>query len=798
MKEIPSVLFLGQKNFISDGLNDLLIQKKCQTLFSVASNFKSLKKDVGFANLSKIDYIIFVFYSSFLFTPGYFQVNCDRQREKLILDLGKKIKAKVLVIYSYTRREDLGEKIENDINILLKELTTRMSVIYVGDVIQNVYQKNEKGSRVIFEQLIETCSSGIKLNLPKSYYLYPITEEKTYSSIAKILFSIGFYNLKIALLGKPLRPNQIQKTLSISEKSPTLLLSKNFSLSKPPVDEIKYFDCKKETREYFKSVNAFTRLQTASNIQLRKALPVFRKKLHLLILTIVFILFPFWSLPVTSGLLNLSEVFFENGKITQSGIFSKISFNLLIISKTLNYGPPFLNESRAFLQKKAEVLIKLNFIANSTYEIYKNLISENQVLPDDFYQEVSRNLQVVYEDLGQLQNDMSGQENFLGKVVISKKESEKLLLLKKEVENLIVLSRNLPNLLGEKEVKKYLIMLENPNLLMPGGGKIEKMYLVTISKGKVVNEELVDLGLGKSKVFEVTKIPKPYNQFLQGGWYLENANIYPDFTKSSNKVLFFADKQQDIESDGIISLNSPIFLSAKNPTKKSRFYYEIRSVISDLQKNNIQIFFKNENFEKAIANFGWDGSIKTPSCINSCYSDILNYFELSLNEQSEVSREINLQISLEEKIIKRKMSIFLENKGDKNYAGYINVLVPDNSGFSPTTVSDKKEEKIPDVNISGFDGFKTQSLFIEIPASSSKTIFLSWESGTNTGVKNLDEYALSVGRQGGINNLSINVNFITSKRYVNQINAGFTLTQSGNLVYNAHLQEDKTLRIFFK
>lgn len=110
-------------------------------------------------------------------------------------------------------------------------------------------------------------------------------------------------------------------------------------------------------------------------------------------------------------------------------------------------------------------------------------------------------------------------------------------------------------ILGAKGVLRYLVLFQNNLELRPTGGFIGSLALLDVSDGRVT--KLTVPGGGpydyQSQLSERVIAPEPLH-IVNPHWQLQDANWWPDFPTSAQKIMWFYEKSGGPTLDGIIAL----------------------------------------------------------------------------------------------------------------------------------------------------------------------------------------------------------------------------------------------------
>ncbi|MDD5290084.1 MAG: DUF4012 domain-containing protein [Patescibacteria group bacterium] len=112
------------------------------------------------------------------------------------------------------------------------------------------------------------------------------------------------------------------------------------------------------------------------------------------------------------------------------------------------------------------------------------------------------------------------------------------------------------DILGAETSKRYLVVFQNSNELRPTGGFMGSFAVVDVDKGRVKKMDIPGGGLYdlKSSSQVLVAAPKPL-QIFSPAWQIWNANWFPNWPTSAEKIIWFYENNYGGSSvDGIISL----------------------------------------------------------------------------------------------------------------------------------------------------------------------------------------------------------------------------------------------------
>ncbi|MFA6475195.1 MAG: DUF4012 domain-containing protein [Patescibacteria group bacterium] len=132
-------------------------------------------------------------------------------------------------------------------------------------------------------------------------------------------------------------------------------------------------------------------------------------------------------------------------------------------------------------------------------------------------------------------------------------------VITKNLEEMVALTESLVTLMGHDKPKRYLVLFQNNRELRATGGFIGSFALIDIDHGRVSSLEIpgggpYDLMGGLT---EQVISPQPLH-LVNAKWQLQDANWWPDFPTSAEKIQWFYEHSGGPSVDGVITLTPDI------------------------------------------------------------------------------------------------------------------------------------------------------------------------------------------------------------------------------------------------
>lgn len=327
-------------------------------------------------------------------------------------------------------------------------------------------------------------------------------------------------------------------------------------------------------------------------------------------------------------------------------------------NKTLTSGVALL-EAGALASEAGEILTKNfdNVLNNSNYQSYYNslIVFRN-------------NLSISIQKFNQAKNKI----NDVDPSSLPANQREKLNQVIKYLpvinDGLIQLYQAtdlLLAVLGEKSEQKYLLVFVNSNELRATGGFMGSFAILDIDRGVIKNMNIPAGGTYDIQGQLIPKVisPEPLH-LINPRWEFQDSNWWPDYPTSAKKMAWFYQSSNNPPVDGVITVSSnfmvkllDIFGSVNMPQynrviSKDNFIQETQKIVEleydkkenrpkqflsdlapkilervfnadrnqltkllenikeSLNQRQIMVYFNNQEVQKLIGDFGWDGKLR--------------------------------------------------------------------------------------------------------------------------------------------------------------------------------------------
>ncbi len=142
---------------------------------------------------------------------------------------------------------------------------------------------------------------------------------------------------------------------------------------------------------------------------------------------------------------------------------------------------------------------------------------------------------------------------------------QKVPALVENFENFIQVAAFVEQVLGERELKRYLVLFQNNHEIRATGGFIGSYALIDIVDGEIVNIEVPGGGSYdlQGALSVAVAAPQPL-QLINPRWEFQDSNWFPDYPTAAEKMLWFYEEAGGPTVDGIITLNAELLVDLLN------------------------------------------------------------------------------------------------------------------------------------------------------------------------------------------------------------------------------------------
>lgn len=295
---------------------------------------------------------------------------------------------------------------------------------------------------------------------------------------------------------------------------------------------------------------------------------------------------------------------------------------------------------------------------------------------------------------------------------------------------------------SDDKEKIFMILFQNNMEIRPGGGYIGSFGVVKVKNGKVSDMQIHDLSNFDGRIPDTEIPPYPMKETLHiNSWKLRDSNFSPNFPTNAEKAEYFYKLGQGQENfDGVIGITANVLtslLKATGPVEIEGYpgtyadenaiitleyqvekgYYDqgiqkgerksvmsglakeiinkifslntsqkldlMKIILNDLEKKDIQIYFKDSDLQKRIEAVNWSG--ETDQNWKDDYLMTSDANMGAFKSDYYVKRSLEYSIDLSKDIPSAELKITYQHTAQqkdwmtRDYLSYLRVYVPEGS-----------------------------------------------------------------------------------------------------------------------
>ncbi len=366
---------------------------------------------------------------------------------------------------------------------------------------------------------------------------------------------------------------------------------------------------------------------------------------------------------------------------------------------------------------------------------------------------------------------------------------------------------SLPSVLGEGGERRYLVMLQNDAELRPTGGFMGSFAILTFQKGILVEVKIHDVYDADGQLKGHVEPPVPISRYLgEANWFMRDANWDPDFTTSAQRVMWFLQKEMEMEVDGVVALDTSVIRSlvaalgeVKVPdydtvisddnfyevvqyetekdffpgsTRKANFLSALTQellrqisseeienpqklvmlLLSSIQNKHLQVYFTDSKNQKA-----WEPLDLSWRFDNKVYTQALVEANLGVNKASNyLKRSLKVELYFDDAKLMGKTSVLLKNTAPPvlGYKGmnknYVRLFVPDNTIVGEIRVVKRGEENLVMGEAENFSNYHSEGVLVEIPNSGNTLVEYRWQAEVGPDMSTAGQFSFRIMKQYGL------------------------------------------------
>lgn len=170
------------------------------------------------------------------------------------------------------------------------------------------------------------------------------------------------------------------------------------------------------------------------------------------------------------------------------------------------------------------------------------------------------------------------------------------------------LASALHEVLGYNQEQRYLVVFQNPNEIRATGGFLGSFAQIDVKNGEISKMNIPGGGFYdlQGQATNYTQSPEPMRLIGKDArWMAQDANWYPDWPTSAQKIQWFYEKAGGVSTDGVFAINAslmPKLLKLVGPVTLPQFNITLTAdnFITEVQKQVEFNYDKVENKPKQI------------------------------------------------------------------------------------------------------------------------------------------------------------------------------------------------------
>ena len=331
--------------------------------------------------------------------------------------------------------------------------------------------------------------------------------------------------------------------------------------------------------------------------------------------------------------------------------------------------------------------------------------------------------------------------------------------------------------------------------------------ILTFQKGILVEVKIHDVYDADGQLKGHVEPPVPISRYLgEANWFMRDANWDPDFTTSAQRVMWFLQKEMEMEVDGVVALDTSVIRSlvaalgeVKVPdydtvisddnfyevvqyetekdffpgsTRKANFLSALTQellrqisseeienpqklvmlLLSSIQNKHLQVYFIDSKDQKA-----WEPLGLSWKFDNKVYTQALVEANLGVNKASNyLKRSLKVELYFDDAKLMGKTSVLLKNTAPPvlGYKGmnknYVRLFVPDNTIVGEIRVVKRGEENLVMGEAENFGNYHSEGVLVEIPNSGNTLVEYRWQAEVGPDMSTAGQFSFRIMKQYGL------------------------------------------------
>jgi hypothetical protein len=362
--------------------------------------------------------------------------------------------------------------------------------------------------------------------------------------------------------------------------------------------------------------------------------------------------------------------------------------------------------------------------------------------------------------------------------------------------------------------RTFLILFQNNLEIRPGGGFIGSFGILKVRDGQLTGFDVHDTINFDERVPHTVPAPYPMPEGLRvTSLQLRDSNWSPDFAENVRQAEYFYRLGQGREQfDGVVAITAnvlPSFLRVIGPVEVPGYpgtytaenavldleeqvernfveqgierrdrksvmgdlgrevldrakhlglsdqYRLFETVLEDLRRKDVQLFFRDEGLQRRVEAAGWDGRVD--ASWNDDYLMAVDANMAALKSDYYVKRSMDYSVDLSGAVPRARLAITYAHTAEekswltRDYLTYLRVYVPKGSWLHPA------DGGAADARFGEELGKKYFGILVRVPLGTSKTVVLEYDLPKDLPT---DFYDLKIQKQPGVNDVPVRVRIV--------------------------------------
>jgi len=221
-----------------------------------------------------------------------------------------------------------------------------------------------------------------------------------------------------------------------------------------------------------------------------------------------------------------------------------------------------------------------------------------------------------------------------------------------DFRDLTVLGQTVQEIFGGQGLRRYLIVFQNPHEMRPTGGFIGSFALLDVKDGKIVNLEIPAGGSYDLQGQLDTYLEPPTPLLLSNKrWEFQDANWFPDFPASAEKILWFYRHSRDMTADGVIAVNATML-------------EKLLAVVGPIEDEKRQLTLTSDNAVTTIQKVVEEGPEKADNKPKQIIADLAPRF-VSLLSNAKPEQALPLLVGLSDALKQKEIQAYFTDESSE-------------------------------------------------------------------------------------------------------------------------------------